>query len=325
VTFLERDVPWYASNRDLPLPPYGTTHLYASTDELRETYGYLIAEADLVLVGSYVPDGVAVGTWATGLARGATAFYDIDTPITLAALERGACEYLNARLVPQFDVYLSFTGGPTLDRIERRWGARAARPFYCMVDEDAYKPVDVEQRWQLGYLGTYGADRQPALDRLLVEVARRRPHDAFAVAGPQYPEPDVARWPANIQHREHLAPPDHPAFYAAQRFTVNVTRADMVRAGWSPSVRLFEAAACGVPVITDTWEGLDHFFVPGEEIMIAATTDDVLHVLDTFDESRRDAMAEAARARVLREHTAERRAEELEGHAASALARRAAS
>ena len=314
VTFLERDVPWYAANRDLARPPYGTTNLYASVEELRDTHRDVVRDADLVMVGSYVPDGIAVGTWATEHARGATAFYDIDTPVTLAALERGACDYLDATLVPRFDVYLSFTGGPTLERIERQWGARAARPFYCMVDEEAYAPVDVDRRWELGYLGTYGADRQPALDRLLIDVARRRPGHAFTVAGPQYP--DVASWPANVEHRDHLAPPEHPAFYSAQRFTVNVTRADMVRAGWSPSVRLFEAAACGVPVITDAWEGLDHFFVPGREIVIATSTEEVLHVLDTFDESRRDAMANAARARVLREHTAERRAEELEQHVA---------
>jgi spore maturation protein CgeB len=158
---------------------------------------------------------------------------------------------------------------------------------------------------------------------LLIDVARRRPDLAFAVAGPQYP--DVGYWPPNVHHRDHLAPPDHPAFYSAQRFTVNVTRADMVRAGWSPSVRLFEAAASGVPVISDAWEGLDHFFVPGREIVIATSTDEVLHVLDTFDDHRRTAMADAARARVLREHTADHRAAELEQHATLALTRRAAS
>ena len=323
VVFLERDVPWYASNRDLPRPPFGTTHLYSSVDELRDVHAETVAEADLVVVGSYVPDGIDVGMWATQQARGVTAFYDIDTPVTLAALERGECAYLDAALVPRFDVYLSFTGGPTLEHLQRRWGAPAARAFFCMVDEEAYAPLDVERRWELGYLGTYGADRQPALDRMLIEVARRRPEAAFAVAGPQYP--DVASWPANVHHCDHLAPPEHPAFYAAQRFTVNVTRADMVRAGWSPSVRLFEAAACGVPVISDPWPGLDSFFVPDEEIFIVSSTDEVLDVLDAVDEDRRRAVAEAARARVLREHTADRRAEELEEHATAARDRRMAS
>ncbi len=320
VTFLERDVPWYAQHRDLPEPPGATTHLYASLEELRVRHATAVAEADLVLVGSYVPDGIEVGRWAVEQARGVTAFYDIDTPVTMAALERGDCTYLDGALVGGFDVYLSFTGGPALELLEQRWGAQAARAFWCMVDEVAYRPVDVARRGQLGYLGTYGPDRKPALDRLLIEVARRRPDEAFVVGGPQYP--DVASWPSNVEHRDHVAPGDHAAFYSAQRFTVNVTRADMVRAGWSPSVRLFEAAACGVPIISDPWEGLDHFFVPDEEIFVVRTTDDVLAILEEVGDDRRDAMAAAARARVLREHTAEHRAQELEAHVADVRRRR---
>jgi spore maturation protein CgeB len=243
-------------------------------------------------------------------ATGATAFYDIDTPVTLAALERGACEYLDPSLVAAFDLYLSFTGGPTLDVLAQRWGARDPHAFWCMVDEDDHRPLDVPRRYELGYLGTYGADRQPALERLLLDVARRRPGSAFAIAGPQYPDTD--RWPRNVVHLDHLPPPEHAAFYASQRFTVNVTRADMVRVGWSPSVRLFEAAACGVPVVSDPWDGLDHFFTPGEEILLATTTDEVLELLSSVDDERRDAMGRAARARVLAGHTAARRVEQLE-------------
>jgi spore maturation protein CgeB len=320
VTFLERDVPWYADHRDLPKPSFATTHLYDSVAELRQAHGALIAEADLVLVGSYVPDGVEIALWVTAGARGVTAFYDIDTPVTLAALERGDCSYLDAPLVGRFDIYLSFTGGPVLRLLEQRWGARAARPFYCMVDADVYTPTDVSRQWELGYLGTYGADRQPTLDRLLIETARRNPSAAFVVAGPQYPDPSV--WPSNVRHLDHLPPAEHPAFYSAQRYTVNVTRADMVRAGWSPSVRLFEAAACGVPVISDRWDGLEEFFVPEEEIFIVSSTDEVTRILARVGDERRDAIGRAARARVLHEHTADRRAEELEDHVLAALTRR---
>jgi spore maturation protein CgeB len=320
VTFLERDVPWYAEHRDLPEPPFGTTHLYSSVGELRDTHGELVADADLVLVGSYVPDGIEVAAWVTSRAHGITAFYDIDTPVTLAALERGDCAYIDPHLVGRFDVYLSFTGGPTLQRLEQRWGARAARAFYCMVDEDAYAPAVVPRRWELGYLGTYGVDRQPALDRMLIETARRAPSASFVVAGPQYPDP--AAWPHNVEHVAHLPPGEHRAFYSAQRFTVNVTRADMITAGWSPSVRLFEAAACGVPVISDPWSGLDAFFVPGEEIWVVSSTEEVVQILATCDDEQRDAMGAAARARVLREHTADHRAGELEEHVVEARSRR---
>ena len=306
VTFLERDVPWYASQRDAP----GAGELYESLDDL-DRHADLVREADLVVLGSYVPEGVAVGQWIFDTARGAIAFYDIDTPVTLAKLEAGDDEYLSAELVPRFDLYLSFTGGPTLEKLEHEWGARRARAFYCLVDERAYRPLDVEKRWLLGYLGTYSEDRQPAVERLLLAAARALPGEHFVVAGPQYPE-EIA-WPANVERIEHLPPAEHPRFYAQQRFTLNVTRAAMTEAGWSPSVRLFEAAACGVPVISDRWSGLDRFFVPGDEILIAETTEDVLRHLQHPEPA---AIGRRSRARVLAEHTAAHRAEQLERYVA---------
>jgi spore maturation protein CgeB len=310
VLFLERDVPWYAANRDLPSPPYGSTALYGSLDELRRRFSEPVARADLVVVGSYVPDGAAVGRWAVATATGATAFYDIDTPVTLAALARGDCEYLTAESVGDYDLYLSFTGGPTLEVLEQRWGARRPVAFHCLVDPEAYPPMELPLRWDLGYLGTYSDDRQAVLDRLLLEPARRCPNLRFVVAGPQYP-PTVP-WPSNVERIEHLPPADHPAFYAAQRLTLNVTRADMVAAGWSPSVRLFEAGACAVPVVSDPWPGLDTFFSPGAEILVAHTADDVVDLLGTTDAPARARIGQAARRRVLADHTAERRAAQLE-------------
>jgi spore maturation protein CgeB len=310
VLFCERDVPWYAAERDLAAPSFCRLLLYGGLDELHERASAAVAEADLVLVGSYVPEGAAVSRWALDTARGGTAFYDIDTPVTLAKLARGDHEYLEPGLVPRFDLYLSFTGGPTLARIEREYGARRALAFHCLVDERAYTPQRVAPRWDLGYLGTYSADRQPALEALLMEPARRMAPMSFAVAGPQYP-PEID-WPENVARFEHLAPGAHPEFYGAQRFTLSVSRAEMLRAGWSPSVRLFEAAACGVPIISDRWPGVEELFVPGEEILLADCAEDVVEVLRDVDGAQRDAIAERARARVLREHTAARRVDLLE-------------
>jgi spore maturation protein CgeB len=322
VAFLERDVPWYAAHRDLPNPVFCATRLYADPDELRRRHADLVAGADAVIVGSYVPDGVEVAGWVLDAARGLVAFYDIDTPVTLARLARGDREYLEPSLVPRFDLYLSFTGGPTLRRLEDGLGAPAARALYCSVDPAAYRPMpEVPARWDLGYLGTYSPDRQPKLEELLLAPARAWPGGRFAVAGPQYPR-DVA-WGANVDRAEHLPPPEHPAFYAAQRFTLNVTRADMVAAGWSPSVRLFEAAACGVPVVSDPWEGLPSLFRPGEEILLAETAGDVLRALRDLPEERRRAIGAAARARALAEHTAAVRARELEAHLLEAMGRKA--
>src|SRR5215207_1456914 len=131
VLFLERDVPWYAAERDLPRPPYGRKELYRDLAELRASHEGDVREADLVIVGSYVPDGVAVGEWVTRTARGSTAFYDIDTPVTLAKLARGDTEYLAPHLIPRYHLYLSFTGGPTLARLEQEYGSPLARPLYC--------------------------------------------------------------------------------------------------------------------------------------------------------------------------------------------------
>jgi spore maturation protein CgeB len=310
VLFLERDVPWYATQRDMPSPPWGRTWLYGSVDELRERFGGDVREADLVVVGSYVPEGVAVGSWVTATAAGTTAFYDIDTPVTLAKLARGDFEYIEPGLVGDFDLYLSFTGGPTLERLEHEYGARRACAFYCLVDPDAYAPVDAGLRWDLGYLGTYSDDRQPQVDALLVEPARSEPEARFVVAGPQYPK--GLRWPANVERLEHVPPAEHGAFYASQRWTLNVTRADMRAAGWSPSVRLFEAAACGTPVISDRWPGLEELFRDGEEIVIADGASDVLRALREIPDDERRAIGRRARAKVLAEHSAARRVDELE-------------
>jgi spore maturation protein CgeB len=310
VLFLERDVPWYAEHRDLPSPPHGRTELYSSRRDLEERFAGDVTDADLVVVGSYVPEGRGVGGWVTDTATRVTAFYDIDTPVTLAALARNDCEYLSAELVAAYDLYLSFTAGPTLTVLEQDFGARRACAFYCMVDADEYQPRDAALRWDLGYLGTYSDDRQPVLDALLLEPARRRPDLRFVVAGPQYP--DSIAWPQNVDRIEHLPPTQHVDFYAAQRMTLNVTRADMKRAGWSPSVRLFEAAACAVPVVSDDWRGLDEIFSPDSEIVIAQSAEDVIDAMDTMTAQRRQAIGTAARARVLAHHTALRRAQELE-------------
>ena len=316
ILFLERDVTWYANARDCAEPDYCQLALYSDLAGLESWRGEM-ARADAVIVGSYVPEGVVVGRLVQESARGVTAFYDIDTPVTLAKLERGDFEYLSPEIIPGYDVYLSFTGGPTLERLERRYGSPAARALYCSVDAEAYQPLDMLKRWDISYLGTYSDDRQPTLNRLLVEVARRMPERRFAVAGPQYPA--GIEWPANVERIEHVPPRDHPEFYAASRFTLNVTRADMIAAGWSPSVRLFEAAACGTPIISDRWDGIDSLFVPGREIILADDAATVARALAAPDDEAA-AIGGAARARVLAAHTAGHRAAELETYLHEAAA-----
>lgn len=312
VLFLERDAPWYAAQRDLPVLPWGELGLYGGLDELRECWSERVRRADLVLLGSFVPDGREIARWLLAEALGTTAFYDIDTPRTLEQLERDACPYLARPQVAELDLYLSFSGGPVLDELRERHGARRPKAFYCCVDPEVHRPLPERVDLALGYLGTYSADRQPALERLLLATARARPAERFAVAGSCYPS-DTS-WPENVERIEHLPPGEHARFYARQRLTVNVTRADMVRAGWSPSVRLFEAAACGVPALSDPWPGLEQLFSVGEEILVARTSAEALALLDALDPDARERLGERARARVLAEHTADHRVRELERH-----------
>lgn len=309
VTFLERDMPWYASSRDLPDPLFGRTCLYRSVDELKDRFAEEIRHSDLVIVGSYVPDGVVVGDWVCQEANGVTAFYDIDTPVTLAKIDSQDYEYLTPELIRKYELYLSFTGGGVLNRLEEEYGSPMARPLYCSVDPDLYFPEEVATAYDLGYLGTYSDDRQPPLQRMMLDAADQWPEGKFVVAGPQYPE--QIRWPENVERIEHLPPAEHRRFYNSQRFTLNVTRRDMIQAGYAPSVRLFEAAACGVPIISDWWSGLDEFFRPGKEILTSSNATDTLSYLNGLREQERQQIGEAAKAIVLDHHTADRRAEQL--------------
>ena len=320
VLFLERDVPWYAKDRDLPDPKYCRVELYSDLQELRDRFTGEVRRADAAIVGSYVPDGVSVGKWVTSTARGVTAFYDIDTPVTLAKLARGDHEYISPELIPRYQLYLSFSGGPTLAHLQSVYGSPAAEVLYCSVDPKNYYLEAAEQKWELGYLGTYSNDRQPKLEALLLEPARKWPEGRFAVAGPMYPQ--SLEWPSNVHRIEHLAPPAHRRFYNNQKFTLNLTRFHMVRAGYSPSVRLFEAAACGTPIISDYWDGLESIFSIGEEILVARSTGDVLRYLREMRDRERRAIGERAMMRILRDHTAQERAAELEAYVLKAAMRR---
>jgi spore maturation protein CgeB len=317
-TFLERDVPWYSSHREFDNLPYCTVALYSSLDELKDRFIGLLRTADLVVVGSYVPDGIAVGEWVTATAKNLTAFYDIDTPVTLSNLKNGRCEYLSTQLCGRYDLYLSFTGGPTLDFIERKLGSPCARALYCSVDPALYYPESQAVCWDIGYLGTYAADRQPALENLLLDAARKRPNQRFIVAGPQYPQ-DVI-WPPNVERIEHLPASEHRHFYNSQKFTLNVTRRDMIRSGYSPSVRLFEAGACGIPILTDQWPGLQTFYEPFSEILPVRSGADLASYLGMPDEQRRQVGARA-RQRTLRFHTAAVRAREFEAYVDASVER----
>jgi len=316
IVFFERDTPYYAANRDLPQPPFCELVLYDDWRTVLPRARREAASADVAMVTSYCVDGLAADRLVLDTPGPLHVFYDIDTPITLRDLAHagvaaaGNSHYLTPELVPEFDLYLSFTGGGVLDDLTTNWGARRAAPLYCSVDPDIHHPVPAVDgfRCALGYLGTYSEDRQPALERLLFEPARRRPQERFMVAGAQYPESVV--WPANVRHVQHLPPDWHASFYCSSRVTLNITRQAMLRTGYAPSVRLFEAASCGVPIVTDRWPGLEEFFTPDEDILVVDAPSGVERALDMTDAKLRE-VAHAARQRVVADHTCQVRAREL--------------
>ncbi len=311
VQFFERDVPYYAATRDLYEWPYGSIVIYDKWDDVTVHAARVIREADAVVITSYCPDALSAAELVLDKARGIRVFYDLDTPVTIARLDAGEkVEYIGARGLADFDLVLSFTGGGALACLQRRLGARNVHPLYGLVDPDVHRPSQPEQQYAaaLSYFGTYAADRQPALERLFVASALERPQSRFLIAGAQYPQ--EFPWSPNIYFVRHLPPAEHAAFFSSSRLTLNLTRKSMKQMGWCPSGRLFEAAACGTAVLSDYWDGLEEFFQPGTELLIASSGDDVLHALDLDDEEIAR-VAKAGRERVLDQHTSVHRAREL--------------
>lgn len=316
VRFLEKNTSWYEAHRDFTEVPYCSIGMYEDLPHLLRNYGDWLEDADVVVIGSYVTDTFPLVEWLISHSNTLLAYYDIDTPVTIEKLEQHDYEYLTPSIIPAFDLYLSFSGGPILDYIATQYGAHCVRPLYCSVDTSVYYPNETPDGSlskipgiDLGYLGTYSPDRQGTLEKILMAAAESWPDGRFVVAGAMYP-PEIS-WPENVLHIEHLPPSEHRAFYTNQRFTLNVTRQAMIGFGYSPSVRLFEAAACGVPVISDYWAGIEDFFKPGEEILIADSVEVALHYLRDMEEDSRRLIAQKARARVLESHSSAVRAREF--------------
>jgi spore maturation protein CgeB len=312
VTFFEHDVPYYASHRDMTNPVGCHLFLYPSWDDVRGAAEAALADADVGMVTSYCPDGRQACDLVLG-SQLMRVFYDLDTGVTLARLKGGEqVSYLPEDGLGDFDLVLSYTGGRALEELRTRLGARHVAPLYGSVDPEAHRPSPASDdlpRGHLSYLGTYAADRQQRLEELFIEPARRRPDRRFVIGGSQYP-PDFP-WTQNIYYVSHMPPPQHPAFYGSSVMTLNVTRGPMADFGYCPSGRLFEAAACGTPILSDTWEGLESFFEPGREILVARTTDEALAALEVPNEEL-ERLSRAARERTLAEHTADCRARDFE-------------
>jgi spore maturation protein CgeB len=327
LVFFERDVPYYAAHRDLTQVPGIDLRLYGDWGAARAIAAAELSDADVGMVTSFCPDALPAADLVLGSRAGLRCFYDLDTPVTLAALDGGGgVAYIGPHGLRDYDLVLSYTGGRALEALRARLGAGRTAALYGSVDPDVHRPAAADparaaRGYALSYLGTYAADRQAALQALLLTPAQRRAQRRFLLGGAQYPV-DFP-WLPNVDFMRHVPPGDHAAFYAAAPLTLNVTRAPMAAMGYCPSARLFEAAACGVPVLSDAWEGLEQFLTPGEEILIASDTDMALAQIDS-PRAALAAIGRRARERTLADHTADSRAEELEAILEQAWGGRAA-
>jgi spore maturation protein CgeB len=315
VLFFEKDVPYYAAHRDLEtLPGQSRLVLYSSIEEVAPLARAALRSCDAAMVTSYCPDAERASEWVLASGASCRAYYDLDTPVTLERVWRGeAVPYVPSCGLGGFDLVLSYTGGAALAGLRDALGARRVRPLYGSVDPAAHRPSPAREAWAGGcsYLGTYAADRQDALDTLFLAPARARPGTRFVLGGSMYPE--GFPWSENLWYLAHVPPADHPSFYASSPLTVSVTRAAFKELGACPSGRLFEAAACGAPVLSDRWHGIERFYEPGEEILVADTTEQALRAIE-LDRDVLARIGRRARERTLDEHTALHRARELVAH-----------
>jgi spore maturation protein CgeB len=311
VIFFERDVPYYAAHRDCFGLPNGELRLYSKWQDISRDAATALREADVGMVTSYCPDALTATELIASSDVPVKAFYDLDTPVTLHRLATGEpVSYIGPRALEDFDVVLSYTGGPALAALRTNLRARRVSPLYGSVDPALHAPAAPVARFRadLSYLGTYSSDRQAALRELFLMPAQALPARTFAIGGSQYPN-DFA-WSSNINYLWHVPPAEHAAFFGSARLNLNVTRAPMAAMGFCPSGRLFEAAACGAALISDDWTGLDEFYVPGDELLVAATAGDVIDALARSDAELRRVGARA-RERTLSEHTTQHRAAQL--------------
>lgn len=318
VLFLERAAEKRSGQKLRPAEA-GRVEEYLDLKELKNRHAAEVRDADFVLVSSQIADAAEIGSWITRHAQGATAFYDHNAPETVMGLDQNRPGPVSAELIARYDLYFSFTGGPLLDLLENEFGVRAARPLYPAADARYFFPGYTNQTWDFGYLGKFSDDSLPVLERLLIEPARRWKEGMFLVAGSAYPR--STRWPDNVKRSLHISSQKRRAFYNSQRFTLDIISPEAAAVGYSPSLRLFEAAACGTPVITEFWPGLDTFFAPHEEILISHSPDETLIYLEEISEVDRRRLGYRARERVLARHTSRHRAAELEGYVLEVLRR----
>jgi len=317
VTFAEPDIFDRLRHRDWPAdPPFAHCPVYRSHTELL-LHLRRAREADLIIkhsgVGAHdafldeaVLDAAAA---APAGARPRVAYWDVDAPATLAALEADTHHPLRPCL-PAYDFVFTYGGGPPVVAHYRRLGARACFPIYNGLDPDTHFPASPDPRWQadLTFLGHRLPDRDSRVRHFFFEAARRCPQQRFLLAGEGWS--DTAA-PPNVSRAGYVAPPQHNALNCSARLVLNLNRDSMAQTGFSPPTRIFEAAGAGAAILSDAWPGMSLFFEPGREILLATGPEQVAAHLATLSPQAAAALGRRARERALAEHSYRHRAQRV--------------
>lgn len=319
VTFYEPDAYDRQAHRDIPDPDWARVVVYPATEQgvtaaLRKGGG-----ADIVVKTSGV--GVFDELLEAGVlnrrAHGLTIFWDVDAPATLDRVNENSADPFNA-LIPQYDLILTYGGGDPVVKGYSAHGAKQCVPIYNALDPETHYRVEEDRRFHghLGFLGNRLPDREARVDEFFFKAAKQLPEHSFLLGGNGWADKPM---PHNVRYAGHVYTRDHNAFNRSSLAVLNISRESMARYGFSPATRVFEAAGAGACLITDAWEGIEMFLEPGQEVLTAASGDEVAELVRTLEPERARRIGSAAMARVLAEHTYDRRVEQLESLLAVAI------
>ncbi|TFZ04335.1 CgeB family protein [Ramlibacter rhizophilus] len=314
ITFYEPDAFERQQHRDMDDPPWAEVVVYGAGSEAEVLRTVERARgADLVVKASGVGVHDALLERAVLDLQGPStlvAFWDVDAPATLDRLHGDAQDPFHA-LVPRYDLVLTYGGGEPVRRAYRGLGARECVPIYNALDPSTHHPVPPDPRFdgELGFLGNRLPDREARVEAFFLDAARRLPQARLLLGGSGWQDKPL---PANVKYLGHVYTADHNAFNCTPRAVLNISRESMARYGFSPATRVFEAAGAAACLITDAWEGLEQFFEPGREMLVAASGEEVAAHVEALDAERARRIGRAAYERVLAEHTYAHRAAQLD-------------
>jgi spore maturation protein CgeB len=313
ITFFEPDAFDRQKHRDIEPPDWADVKVYPATADAARAIIAEAARADVVVKASGVgvfDDELLDGVVAASRPDAIRIFWDVDAPATLAELSTNPDHALH-RAMPALDLVLTYGGGPPVVQSYQGFGARRCVPVYNALDPASHHPVPADPRFiaDLSFLGNRLPDREARVEQFFLEPAARLPDRSFLIGGNGWESKGMAE---NVRHIGHVYTRDHNAFNASPLAVLNIARDSMASTGFSPATRVFEAAGAGACLITDAWTGLELFLKEGEEVLVARDGKDVAEHVKSLTPKRAKAIGEAARARIMAEHTYTRRGAEVD-------------